>query len=73
MATQPEIPTDEEVLAIIQAVEGGVTPSVLLRELVEAGHTRENTIRAIQRVFDRGLVDLADGGRLVEAQTRAAA
>lgn len=62
-----EIPTDEEVLAALGTSDAGLTPSQLLAVL-EVDHTRENVIRAIQRVLDRGKVYLTDGARLVPAQ-----
>lgn len=62
----PEIPTDEEVLAALEATAGGLTPSELMAVL-EVDHTRDNIIRAIQRVLDRGKVCLSDGAKLVPA------
>lgn len=73
MAKIEEIPSDDEVLAVIRGSAHGIMPSALIQALCEAGHTEENTIRAIQRVFDRGLVCLGDGARLVEAKVRVAA
>jgi hypothetical protein len=62
----PEIPTDDEVLAAINAANGGLTPSELMAVL-ETEHTRANIIRAIQRVLDRGKVCLSDDSKLVAA------
>jgi hypothetical protein len=64
MADLPEIPTDEEVLAALEASDGGLTPSQLMAVL-EAEHSRDNIIRAIQRVMDRGKVRLSDGARMI--------
>ena len=64
MADLPEIPTDEEVLAALEASDGGLTPSQLIAAL-EADHSRDNIIRAIQRVMDRGKVRLSDGARMI--------
>lgn len=75
MATDDVPPPDEEVVAAIEGVEGGISPGALLDTLIAKGHTRANTVVAIQRVFDRGLVILTDGAKLVVsgATTRAAA
>jgi hypothetical protein len=73
MAKNDEIPSDDEVLAVIRGSDEGITPSALVLALCETGHTEANTIRAIQRVFDRGLVCLGDGARLVEPPERVAA
>jgi hypothetical protein len=73
MAMNDEISSDEEVLAVIRESGAGIAPSALLKALCDTGHTEDNSIRAIQRVFDRGLVSLADGARLVEAKVRVAA
>ena len=66
MPDLPEIPTDDEVLAALEGSEGGLTPSELIA-VFHADHTRENIIRAIQRVLDRGKVQLSDGAKLVLA------
>lgn len=64
MPDLPEIPDDEEVLAALKASENGLTARQLVAVL-EADHTQDNIIRAIQRVLDRGKVCLSDGARLV--------
>jgi hypothetical protein len=64
MPDLPEIPTDTEVLEALAASDNGLTPSELMAVL-EVDHTRDNIIRAIQRVLDRGKVCLSDGARLV--------
>lgn len=61
----PEIPTDEEVLAVLQTSADGLTPSALIQALQVEGHTEENIIRAIQRVFDRNKACLSEGAKLV--------
>lgn len=66
MADLPEIPTDEDVLAALEMTPGGLTPTELMAVL-EPDHTRDNIIRAIQRVLDRGKVHLSDGAKLVPA------
>ncbi len=58
-----EIPTDEEVIAVI-AERGEIDPQELIARLVGANHSQENVISAIQRVFDRGKVDLSSGLKL---------
>lgn len=68
-----EIPTDDQVLDVLRQTAKGLTPTELLEVLQREHHSRANIIRAIQRVFDRGLVDLSDGARLVEAKVRVAA
>lgn len=65
MADQPEIPTDDDVLAVLATSEDGLTPTELLEALIVAGHTEENIIRAIQRVFDRNKVSLSEETKLV--------
>lgn len=66
-------PSDAEVLAIIAQEAGGLSTAKLLEALRKNGHDPDNIIEAIQRVFDRGLVRLATGAKLVEAKTKAAA
>lgn len=65
MSDQPEIPTDEEVLAALETTVDGLTPTALMDALRAEGHSDENIIRAIQRVFDRNKVSLSEGARLV--------
>ena len=74
MASEHDVPpSDEEILAVIRQSGGGVSPKELVRILAAKGHSPENMIVALQRVFDRGLVDLSDGAKLVEAQGAARA
>jgi hypothetical protein len=76
MAIEQDVPpSDLEVLTVIRTSQEGISPSALLQALCDQGHSRDNTIKAIQRVFDRGLVDLVDGAKLVESKddTQAAA
>lgn len=61
-------PTDNEVLSALDAVDGGLKPTQLLQALRAADYEDEDIIRAIQRVFDRGLVELGDGAKLVRAE-----
>lgn len=72
MSDQPEIPTDEEVLAVIQASGDGLTPTSLMQALEAQDHSPENIIRAIQRVLDRGTVHLSDDAKLVAAEVEPA-
>jgi hypothetical protein len=65
MADLPEIPTDDDVIAALQLSADGLTPSALIHALQADGHTEENIIRAIQRVFDRNKVCLSEGAKLV--------
>jgi hypothetical protein len=65
MSDQFEIPTDEEVLAALATGSEGLSPSELIQALEAQGHTEENIIRAIQRVFDRNKVSLSEGAKLV--------
>jgi hypothetical protein len=60
-----EIPTDNEILAVLNSKEGGLTPTELVGTLEERGHAFSAIIKAVQRVFDRGTVRLVAGGRLV--------
>ena len=53
-----EIPTDEEVLAIVQAHPNGIEARELLQKLLGAGHTRANSQRAMQRCLDRDKIRL---------------
>lgn len=62
-------PFDETVLDVIRS-SGGITPSALLEALENSDHTRNDVINSIQRVFSRGKIVLADGGRLVVAPER---
>lgn len=61
-------PSDTEVLTELAKTEGGLTPLELMDALVALGYSSENVIKAIQRTFDRGLVMLSAGARLVEAK-----
>ena len=65
MSDHPEIPTDEQVLAALQGTDEGLTPTELIQALRDDGHTEENIIRAIQRVFDRNKVSLSEDAKLV--------
>jgi hypothetical protein len=53
-----EIPTDEEVLAIVETYSNGVSASELLQKLLHEGHTRANAQRAMQRCLDRDRIRL---------------
>jgi hypothetical protein len=72
MPDQPEIPTDAEVLAALQANPEGLTPTALIQALQAQDHSAENIIRAIQRVLDRGTVHLSDDAKLVVAEVEPA-
>lgn len=66
---EDEIPTDGQILAVIaQGGDAGVTASVLIRALEDAGHDFDSVIQGIQRVLDRGKVALVDDGRLVVSE-----
>lgn len=65
-----EIPSDDEVLVIVRSISSGVTPNKLLKALCENGYEQGDVIRAIQRVFDRGLVELGEAMTLVETPER---
>ena len=62
-----EVPSDGEILGVIDGAECGLTPGEIFQAL-EAEHSRENIIRGIQRVLDRGLVELTDGARLIRCK-----
>lgn len=68
MADLNEIPTDDEVLDALRASADGLTPTALMDVLEASDHTRENIIRAIQRVLDRNKVCLSDGAKLVPTE-----
>jgi hypothetical protein len=53
-----EIPTDEEVLAIVESYPAGVSASELLQKLLNEGHNRANAQRAMQRCLDRDKIRL---------------
>ena len=66
---EDEIPTDEQILAVIaQGGNAGVTASALIRALEDADHDFNSVIQGIQRVLDRGKVALVDDGRLVVSE-----
>lgn len=60
-------PQDEEILAVIAASDDGVIPSEII-DAFKADYDFPDIIEAIQRVFDRGLVELSSGARLVLIQ-----
>ena len=66
-------PKDPEVLAKLASVPGGLTPRELMDALVADGHSADNVVRAIQRVFDRGLLELGAGAKLVKVPVPVAA
>ena len=57
-------PSDAEVLQVIQGAGGSIAPDELLDRLCELEYTRDNVIKAIQRVFDRGYVKLTESAEL---------
>ena len=61
-------PSDAEVLAALDAAESGLRPTELLDALRAADYAVDDIIKAIQRVFDRGLVELGNGAKLVRAK-----
>lgn len=63
-----EIPKDDEVIAAIGKDEEGKSPSEVLRVLLDSGHTRANSQRAIQRVLDRGKAQYNSALNLVAVQ-----
>ena len=68
-----EVPTDDEVMAIVGATEDGIDAASLVDQLVAGAHTRRNSQRAVQRALDRGKIDLGRGLRLVIAHHHAVA
>ena len=68
-----EIPTDDEVLAAIGEDTEGRSPSEVLNLLIDGGHTRANSQRAIQRVLDREKVQYSTALKLVVLKNQAMA
>jgi len=64
---QDKPPQDGEIVAVIEAREHGIVPSDLI-EAFRSKYNERDIIEAIQRVFDRGLVELSTGARLVVIQ-----
>lgn len=60
-----EIPTDDEVMAVLDTNANGLRPSEIVEKLEARGHAYESIVSAMQRVLDRGKVSLRDGGRFV--------
>jgi len=65
-------PKDEQILAALAGAEGGLTPRELF-DLLSKMHSPDNVVKAIQRAFDRGIVELSSGARLVAVKVQEAA
>ena len=61
-------PQDQEILDLIAEAEGGLTPTELIEALEAQDYTFDQVIEALQRVFDRGLVQITSGARLMVFQ-----
>ena len=72
MTRNSEIPSDAEVRAALQRY-GSLTASGLVKVLEDAGHSRRDSQRAVQRCLDRGKIVLGSGLRLSVALERQAA
>ncbi|HEX8468153.1 MAG TPA: hypothetical protein VF620_10155 [Allosphingosinicella sp.] len=51
-----EVPSDEFVVETVQKHGGTISPTTLLKELVDGGHTPANSQRAMQRCLERGKI-----------------
>jgi hypothetical protein len=58
-------PSDAEVLSVIDEAQGAIAPTNLLDNLCAKGYTQDSAIKAIQRVYDRGFVQLNENAELV--------
>lgn len=67
-----EVPSDEEVLKIVQERGGSINPADLLAALIETGHTPANSQRAMQRCLDRAKIKLDLDLRVVQKLAMAA-
>ena len=65
-------PTDEEIVELLAAHPEGLTPRELVKSFETAQYMQHDVIKAIQRAFDRGIVQLSKGARLVCAEVDAA-
>ena len=61
-------PQDQEILDLLNASQNGLTPSEVIDTFIQQDHTFEEVIEALQRVIERGLVEIASGARLVAFQ-----
>lgn len=61
-------PQDQEILDLLNASPKGLTPSEIIDTFIRQDHTFEEVIEALQRVIERGLVEIASGARLVAFQ-----
>jgi len=65
-----EIPSDDEVCSVLQAMGGGTTRT-LLNELVKChGHDSRDSQRAIMRCIDRGRIVMGEFFHLEVARER---
>lgn len=62
--THDKPPHDQEIVDLIASREGGMVPSELIDEFKQQ-YDLPDIIEALQRVFDRGLVQLGTGARLI--------
>ena len=58
MTHNHEIPSDDQVVAALEAIGGRADASALLERLVDDGHPPRQTQLAIQRAADRGRLRL---------------
>ena len=61
-------PKDSEILSRLKLHPDGLTPRELA-DSFEAEYSQHNVIKAIQRAFDKGLLRLSKGARLVCAES----
>lgn len=57
-------PQDQEILALIEERKG-LTPEEVITHFNEAGYSDAQIIGALQRVFDRGQLELSSGAKLI--------
>jgi hypothetical protein len=53
-----EVPSDDEVIAVLQALHGAANARELCAHLMEKGHSRLESQLAIQRTAERGKIVL---------------
>lgn len=68
--TEDTPPQDEEIIAAIAEADGGLTPSELIAVFATQDYSEGDVIIALQRVFDRGMVELANGAKLITAEVQ---
>lgn len=65
-------PKDEQILDALASANGGLTPRELF-DLLAQQYSPDNVVKAIQRAFDRGIVELSSGARLIAVKVQEAA